>query len=111
MALARRHVALRIPFMRAFALDAGVPAGELEAIGAGLRSGGVDAAASAVSDATAEAFCALGSVDDLVAGVRALAAAGVSQISFGGPFGADVEGTLRTIGEQVLPRLPAYRGG
>jgi 5,10-methylenetetrahydromethanopterin reductase len=103
--LARRHVALRIPFMRSFALGAGVEPGELELIGGRLRSSGLEAAAGAVSESTAHAFCAIGGVDALVQGAQALAAAGVSQISFGGPFGSDVEAVIRRLGEQVLPKL------
>ncbi|MBV9121265.1 MAG: LLM class flavin-dependent oxidoreductase, partial [Chloroflexi bacterium] len=103
--LARRHVALRIPATPRFALDAGMAREELNAVTSALQNSGLEAAAAAVSAEGAGCFCAIGGVEDLIAGVRRLNDAGVGMISFGGPFGPDIEAVLTTIGEKVLPHV------
>jgi 5,10-methylenetetrahydromethanopterin reductase len=70
-----------------------------------LRDGEREAAGRRVSDRTLETFMAAGDVDDVVAGVQRIVAAGASTITFSGRLGREPLRAVELLGTRVLPEF------
>ncbi|MBV9121342.1 MAG: hypothetical protein JOZ39_11600 [Chloroflexi bacterium] len=58
-----------------------------------------------MSEDTVRKVCAVGDAATIVAGVKALAKAGVGQVSFAGPFGLPPDEAIDYLGKEVLPQI------
>ncbi|MBB5959739.1 5,10-methylenetetrahydromethanopterin reductase [Saccharothrix tamanrassetensis] len=82
----------------------GLGSADFAPVTAAMRADGVEAAAELVTDDMLR-LAVVGTPAEVVARLRRLVAAGVTQLSIGGPLGPDPGAAIRLLGEQVLPVL------
>lgn len=75
----------------------------IEAVGAAMQRGDVDAAARAIPDALLRRFAFAGTPEDVVRQVEGVLAAGATRVDFGSPHGLDPIAGIELIGSRVLP--------
>lgn len=82
-----------------------VPAGVLEEMRLRLAAGDAQGAGETIPDELLDRFALAGTPKQISRHVGEIFARGASRVEFGAPFGIDVEGGLRMLGEQVLPEF------
>ncbi|MEU6646454.1 LLM class flavin-dependent oxidoreductase [Saccharomonospora sp. NPDC046836] len=97
---ARRILATFLPHLGPLLSFHNVPQVEVEAARAATRDGQTERLAE-ISDRTLDLFMAAGDLDDLVAGIKRLEAAGFGAVSFSGELGPDPEMALELIGQAI----------
>lgn len=98
---ARILLATFLPHLGPLLAHHAIPDDELAAAEEVARFGRLDQARR-ISDRTLDRFMAAGDVDDLVVGLRALAAAGIGAVSFSGQLGPDTDLAVELIGEAIV---------
>ena len=101
----RPMIATFAPYLEDHALEAiGLGRAELEPLRALVDNGRLDEAAAAVTPPMF-ALGLTGTPDEVAERIGALAGAGVTHVSLGGPLGPDPREAIRLLGERVLPAL------
>lgn len=97
---ARVLLATFLPHLGPLLVHHEIPDDEIAAAEEVARFGRHDQAGK-ISDRTVDLFMAAGDLDDVVAGLRALAAAGIAAVSFSGQLGPDTDLAVELIGEAI----------
>lgn len=103
--LIRPTIAFFGPYLADCELAAvGLSSADFAPVTAAMKSGGVDAAASLVTDDMLR-LAVVGTPAEVVVRLRQLVAAGVTELNIGGPLGPDPAAAIRLLGEKVLPMV------
>jgi hypothetical protein len=89
-----------LPFYRTMIERSGFEE-EVKAFDAGMESGDADKAKAGISDRFLEALTAIGSEDEVRAGVERYRASGATSPCVGGIPGGDIEATLAAVAEML----------
>jgi 5,10-methylenetetrahydromethanopterin reductase len=101
--MASRLVAQFTPYLGNLPELAGLDPDEVKSVRALASQGRLEEAASAISEATVNAFCIWGPADRAVAWLERVLPMGLTSITFSGTLGPDVRESIRTLGARVIP--------
>ncbi|HYM97406.1 MAG TPA: LLM class flavin-dependent oxidoreductase, partial [Candidatus Sulfotelmatobacter sp.] len=100
---ARTAVAMYFEVVAALDPTSDVPAALLDEVSRLLRAADPRAAGRLIPDELLDRFAFCGTPERVAAQVRDVFDAGAARVEFGWPFGLDVAGGLRLLGERVVP--------
>jgi 5,10-methylenetetrahydromethanopterin reductase len=103
--VARRVLAVYLPYLHPMTEVAGIDAAEIERVRQAAAVGDFERGAGYISDLAVDKCSVSGTPDDIIPQVEAMAAAGVTHVAFGHCLGPDFNEALDLIGREVLPHF------